>query len=212
MTKTNDVPDEVLNFVTQFQSKYGVGYTTAVSTIMPFIPRGCSWGIISKSQARELRFLPYIDGHKPAPEGITFYPLKKGYLVFAEYNDLIARINDVAGTPVISPEVLANSTRLIEEHAQAYYDLLAKGYSEIRMGFFSLNDKKTVTINGESIPSFNIDYETLLAGLEYYNYNAVINGRIIPPAVLRSAPDKTLPSLELAPSTNAVMIRLVKDH
>lgn len=196
-------PDNADKFLKAFEEKFGDDYTTFAMAVVPTIPLGCSWGFFTDKQFEDF----HVAANK-LPEGISVFQVTGGWLVFADYGLLVERLRQVA--PIFTPETLRSADQHRVDSQKRLAKHLAKGYPEVRLGFFSMNESPTITINGQSYPAFNVDYGTLCEFAGQYGYRLVFGDSALDPDQALGYAQEALKYCRLAPSGNSLLMVLRK--
>lgn len=195
--------DNADKFLKAFEEKFGEDYTTFAMAVVPTIPLGCSWGFFTDKQ-----FQDFGVAHNKLPEGISVFQVSGGWLVFADYELLVERLHQVA--PIFTPETIQSANKHRVDSQKRLAKHLSKGYSEVRLGFFSMNESPTITINGQSYPAFNVDYGVLCEVAGQYGYKLVFGSDALDPQQAVGYAQEALQHCRLSPSGNALLMVLRK--
>lgn len=196
----------------QLEQLYGVEWLAAATPAIPNMYNGSSWGIIDKSTKDRLESLGVASSEK---DGYRLYPVSRNMtLVYHDWATLADRIQSVSGLFSEKDYELAAKHR--QKAVEGLEKLLAKRAPEVTLGFFSVNDSPTITVNGKVNPAFSVDLDTLLHYAALYKYNLrtldkVRTGNPVmwTPVQAVSYTDDFLRTCFVPSSKNAVLVTLV---
>lgn len=188
---------EILTTLEQFQEKFGHTYADCAAIVLPNIPLGCSWGLITKPQARGLG----ID-EKTKVESGQIFKLDSGYLVYLDTATLLERLSQQIN--LFTPEVMNAASKRTQIDLAKLKKLVEKGGNH-RLAFCSVNESPNLTINGKVYPSFNISPVDFLSTLASLGRGVMVQGQLVPAQQLVQNPEVLLSVCPLAPSGNGLL-------
>lgn len=190
--------------------KYSPDIYTGIGIVMTNIPNGCSWGFISGANRefeKSLHIFENSDKVVVKALGQDSKGVGKGWLVNIPM-DLTLKILDAEAKGLISSEDLENAKKHRQDAILSLDKFMKKG-KEGRIGIFSTNDTKNITVNGKTYPAFTVTLDDLLALCVRNNYKLNL-GAPRTPAEVNNVKDAVLSKLMLAPSGNALLIDICK--
>lgn len=136
---------------------------------------GGNWAFI-KSERKDFR--SQLETLKPERPHIKAIPVSNGALILSSENYLAHTVNSVVPNAINGSFVdMANKRRADEKvrfqkfvesvaKGKSKHVKTAKGYRELTVGIFSVNDTNAIRINGTDYPAYKL---TLIEALEYVN-------------------------------------------
>lgn len=183
--------------------RFGEKKAAVISACLPGLPLGCHWGFFEADTFAALELTP------KDIEGFAFvYPLRNGYLVSMEYNNLINIVQNII--PLFTPETILEASKTRDASSRKLVKTLKKAGAKIGMGFYSLNEAPTITIKGTVYPSFNVPLPVLANAAQECGFGFRTSQGVITPNQALQSGAQFLAERNLAPSGNALMVELVR--
>lgn len=189
--------------VETLNNRFGEKKAAVISSCLPGLPLGCSWGFFSSDLFASLELTP-----NDVEDFAFVYPLRNGYLVSMDYNNLVKIVQDVV--PIFTPQDILDASKTRDASYRKLLKTLKKAGAKIGLGFYSLNEAPTVTINGTVYPSFNVPLTALASAANEAGFGFNTSQGVITPNQALQAGARFLAERNLAPSGNALMVELVR--
>ncbi len=181
--------------------RYPTSTQIGIGVVLPNIVNGCSWGFVGNNPEFE-KNRKEIDENP----NMGYYKIKNGYLVYMNFDYLIGILKQVLGGYFTREDL----DLAVEHRKKALADIqkfMMKGGMGL-IGVYNLNDSPKITIKGNSYPSFCVTLPDLLACCIKYSYGFKLGNQVRTPNQVSAHLGSVIGNLEVAPSGNALLIKL----
>lgn len=209
MNNVNDQTMKAANlFADKLSAKYPHEVQVGVGVIGTNFLNGCSWEFVRHNAEVERNKAAIMNNSNMDLHVVTYNHKTKttGYLVSMNLNYLVSIYSDCA-PGLIDKKLLDMAAVHRKEAIIGLANLMSKGYRD-RIGIYCTNDSQSITVDGKTYPAFAVSLGEFLQLCNRYNYGVEASGSIYTPEVISGNAASFIKALTVAPSSNAIFVRI----
>lgn len=187
---------------TKRMEAYPLEEQIAIGLVMRNILNGCTWEFV-RNNPDVRKNAALFAGSKHC----SLLPIKNGHIVTMTMQRVLEILNKEA-SGLLRPKDLELASRHRQEALVALDKKMKEGY-EGKIGIFCTNDSTSITIKGKRYPAFAITLQELLSVCIRNRYGLML-GKLRTPGEVAANAEAVVKLLDLAPSSNALMIQIAK--
>lgn len=189
-------------------AKYPIEEQLAVELIAENVLNGCSWEFVRRNPELVKNLEAFKNSKNCSIQEVTYNHKTRqtGYLVSMKLDYLLNLLRKEAPGLIDARDL----ERAAKHHQEAIYklaDTMKKKYRG-RIGVYCTNDSSSITVNGETSPAFAITLMELLQVCVKAGYGIDIDGQVRSPDAVYQHFNEVLKACTVAPSSNAILIKI----
>lgn len=209
--KNVGVSKEVMSAMKRFEqclSTKPIEEQIAVSLISKNVLNGCSWEFTRQNPEIKRNLEAFKKSEVCSVQEVTYNHEKKvcGYLVYMQMSYLCSLLGPKYSGP-LNEKDLKIATDHREEAQLGLAKKMKAGYTG-NIGIYCTNDSQSITVDGNTFPAYAVTLRELCTICKQLRYGILINGAVRNPDDVIAREDAVLRSLTVAPSSNALFIKI----